>query len=153
LCTNQYYSWHSPPPSLPHRYFAIHIALCMVSAQPPCFGHLTCNIDMGIGNIGLILDVSRGKPVDSEEGLSTTGPQSAPIVVQWSKVPPRCQQNRSPHRRNADCGPVVEGPSSLSTKQESSPERLTGCDHPNCPTSVPHGIRTLDFLTARRNLC
>jgi len=34
---------------------------------------------------------------------------------------------------SADCGPVVIGPSWLSTKQESSPERLTGCDHPNCP--------------------
>jgi len=37
---------------------------------------------------------------------------------------------------SADCGPVVEGPSWLSTKQESPPERLTVCDHPNCPPRV-----------------
>jgi len=60
---------------------------------------------------------------------------------------------------SADIGPVVVGPSWLSTKQESSPERLTGCSHPNCPprttraSSAPHGIRTLDLLTARRDLC
>ena len=38
-----------------------------------------------------------------------------------------CQlERRAPHRTNtsANCGPVVEGPSWLSTKQESSPERL-----------------------------
>ena len=39
------------------------------------------------------------------------------------------------------------------TKQESSPDRLTGCDHPNYPqrttraTSTPRGIRTLDLLS------
>jgi len=32
--------------------------------------------------------------VDSQEGPSTTGPQSALIVVQWSMVPPGCQQNK-----------------------------------------------------------
>ena len=30
--------------------------------------------------------------VDSQEGPSTTGPQSALIVVQWSNAPPGCQQ-------------------------------------------------------------
>ena len=34
---------------------------------------------------------------------------------------------------SADISPVGEAPSWLTTKQESSPERLTGCDHPNCP--------------------
>ena len=55
-----------------------------------------------------------------------------------------------------------EAPCWLTTIQESSPERLlgvvTGCDHPNRPqrttraTSIPHGIRTLDVLSARREL-
>jgi len=52
---------------------------------------------------------------------------------------------------------VGEAPSWLTTKQESSPERLTEWDHPNCPlrttraTSVPHGIRTLHLLLPSRD--
>jgi len=42
-------------------------------------------------------------------------------------------------------------PFRITTKQKSSPERLTQCDHPNCPqrttraTNTPLGIRTLDL--------
>jgi len=58
----------------------------------------------------------------------------------------------------ADISLVGSTPSWLTIKQESSPERLTGCGHPNFPprttraTSVPLGIRTLDLLLARRDL-
>jgi len=46
------------------------------------------------------------------------------MLVQWSKVPPRCQQNRSPHLRDSAVGPIIEGRVWLSTMPQLSSKRL-----------------------------
>jgi len=143
--------WPSPPVVGPLRGPPLCVGPLCVGSSPVVF-----SFHVGIYS----RDVSRSC---SRSCIAPTPPRLVRLVPEGNTPPPRSPRHlysllrsrrdlRPLDQISADVGPVGEGPYWLTTKQESSPERLTGCDHPNCPprttraTSVPHGIRTLDLV-------